>query len=97
MELQKDPSYHVEISAKASDDFGAVPGEALEAIHDALDALETVHRPAGARRRKEPNHYSLRAGPYRILYAVDEDARLITIQRIRPRHLRCPHPRGPAG
>jgi hypothetical protein len=42
-------------------------------------------RPRGARRRTAPGHFSLGAGLHRILYAVDEEARLITIQRIRPR------------
>jgi mRNA-degrading endonuclease RelE of RelBE toxin-antitoxin system len=83
--------YHVEISAKASEDFGALDPEALEAIHQALDALETAPRPPGARRRTAPGHYSLRVGLHRILYAVDEEARLITIQRLRhrlPQHRR---------
>jgi len=85
MEPPEGPAYHVEISAKASADFGALDPEALEAIHHALDALETDPRPPGARRRTAPGHYSLGAGFHRILYAVDEEARLITIERIRPR------------
>jgi len=85
VEPPKRPTYHVEISAKASEDFGALDLEALEAIHQALDALEMDSRPRGARRRTAPGHFSLVAGLHRILYAVDEEVRLITIQRIRPR------------
>jgi len=103
MEPRQRPVYHVEISEKASQDLGALAGEALDAlrdlldgladealgaVHDALDALETDPRPAGARRRSAPDHYSLRVGLCRIHYAVDDKARLITIQRIilpRPR------------
>ena len=85
MEPPEGPAYHVEISAKASEDFGALDPNALEAIHQALDTLETDPRPPGARRRTAPGHYSLRAGLHRILYAVDEEARLITIQRLRRR------------
>ena len=85
MEPPEGPAYHVEISAKASEDFGALDPNALEAIHQALDTLETDPHPPGARRRAAPGHYSLRAALHRILYAVDEEARLITIQRIRRR------------
>jgi mRNA interferase RelE/StbE len=90
MEPPEGPAYHVEISAKASEDFGALDPEALEAIHQALDALETDPRPPGVRRRTAPGHYSLGAGFHRILYAVDEEARLITIERIRRRPARKP-------
>jgi mRNA-degrading endonuclease RelE of RelBE toxin-antitoxin system len=85
MEPPEGPTYHVEISAKASEDFGALDREALDAVHQALDALETAPRPPGARRRTAPGRYSLRAGLHRILYAVDKGAHLITIQRIRRR------------
>ena len=85
MQPQEGPTYHVEISAKASEDFGALDPSALEAVHQALDTLETDPRPRGARRRTAPGHYSLRAGLHRVLYAVDEEARLITIQRLRRR------------
>ena len=85
MEPLEGPTYHVEISPKASEDFGALDPNALEAVHQALDALETDPRPPGSRRRTAPGHYSLRAGLHRVLYAVDEEARLITIQRLRRR------------
>ena len=85
MEPPEAPAYHVEISTEAAADFAALSREAREAIHQALDALEAAPRRPGARRRTAPGHFSLAAGPYRILYAVDEEARLITIQRIRPR------------
>jgi mRNA interferase RelE/StbE len=85
IEPPEGPAYHVEISAKAREDFAALDPSALEAVHQALDALETDPRPPGVRRRTAPEHYSLRAGLYRVLYTVDEEARLITIQRIRRR------------
>jgi mRNA-degrading endonuclease RelE of RelBE toxin-antitoxin system len=90
MELLEGPTYHVEISAKASEDFGTLDPEALEAIHQALDTLEKDPRPPGARRRSASGCYSLRAGRHRVLYAVDEEARLITIERIRRRPTRKP-------
>jgi mRNA-degrading endonuclease RelE of RelBE toxin-antitoxin system len=105
MELKQGPAYYVEISEKASQDLEALAGEArdlldglrtpadeaLDTIHDALDALETNPRPPGARRRSAPGHYSLRVGPHRVHYAIDEEARLITVQRIiRDRRRRSP-------
>jgi mRNA-degrading endonuclease RelE of RelBE toxin-antitoxin system len=90
MEPLEGPAYHVEISAKASEDFGTLDPEALEAIHQALDTLEKDPRPPGARRRTASGCYSLRAGRHCILYAVDKEARLITIERIRRRPARKP-------
>jgi mRNA-degrading endonuclease RelE of RelBE toxin-antitoxin system len=85
MEPQQGATYHVEISAKAHADFEGLDSEALWAIHRALDALDADPRPPGARRRTAPGHYSLGVRLHRILYAVDEEAHLITIQRIRAR------------
>ena len=104
MEPEQDPVYYVEISEKASQDLEALADavrdvvdgpralaeEALDAVHDALDALETNPRPPGARRRSTPGHYSLRIGRYRVHYAVDDQARLITVQRIIRHRRRSP-------
>jgi len=105
MEAEQDPVYYVEISEKASQDLEALAGEvrdvvdgpralaeeALDAVHDALDALETNSRPPGARRRSTPGDYSLRVGPHRVHYALDAEARLVTVQRIiRDRRRRSP-------
>jgi mRNA-degrading endonuclease RelE of RelBE toxin-antitoxin system len=93
MEPWRGRAYFVEIGAKASEDFAALDPEALELVHKALDELETNPRPAGARHRKAPSHYGLRVGACRILYAVSDESRLITLQRIRYGALRGPHRR----
>ena len=85
MEPQRDCTYYVEISAKASADFAALDSNALWATYRAVDSLKTDPRPPDVRRRTAPGHYSLRVGLDCILYAVDEEARLITIQRLRRR------------
>ena len=76
--------YCVEISPEASQDLGALQDDARDAIHDALDALETEHRPAGARPGALPGHFVLRVGEHEILYAANQEARLITVKRIIP-------------
>jgi hypothetical protein len=84
MEPNQGPIYYVKISAEASQDLGALAHEALDAVHEALDALETDQRPAGACCRSEAGHYVLPAGEHQILYAVDQEAQLITVERIIP-------------
>jgi mRNA-degrading endonuclease RelE of RelBE toxin-antitoxin system len=84
MEPNQGPIYYVKISAEASRDLGALAHEALDAVHEALDALETDQRPAGARPGALPCHYVLHAGEHQILYAVDQEARRITVERIIP-------------
>ena len=92
MEPKQGPIYYVELSAEASQDLGALDDEALDVAHEALDALETDQRPAGARPGALPCHYVLHAGEHQILYAVDQEARLITVERIIPHDPRGPEP-----
>jgi mRNA interferase RelE/StbE len=77
--------YLVELSTKATQDLRGLDRAALEEIHRALDRLEMNPRLPGARSLTTPVHYSIAVGSFRVLYLVDDDARLVTVERIRRR------------
>jgi mRNA interferase RelE/StbE len=51
-------------------------------ISEAIDDLATYPRPPGAKRLVGQNGYRLRQGDYRVLYTVDDQARVIRVYRI---------------
>lgn len=57
----------------------------LESIDATILKLADNPRPAGAEQLSGSTSYRKRDGEYRILYDVDDDARTVTIQRVRDR------------
>ena len=51
-------------------------------IATAIDALAIDPRPAGAVRLEGREDYRIRVSDYRIVYAVDDDERLVFVARI---------------
>jgi mRNA interferase RelE/StbE len=51
-------------------------------INAAIDRLSTDPRPEGAVKLAGRNDFRIRVGDYRIVYAVDDDERLVIIARI---------------
>jgi mRNA interferase RelE/StbE len=47
-----------------------------------IDALALEPRPHGAVRLAGRDDYRVRVGDYRVVYAVDDDERLVTVGRI---------------
>ena len=74
--------YRIEIESRARRDFLSLPPEVQARISDAIDDLATNPRPPGAKRLVGQGGYRLRQGDYRILYAVDDRARVIRVYRI---------------
>jgi len=57
----------------------------LASIDKSIVALATNPRPPGAIQLEGGTSYRKRDGEYRILYDIDDDARTVTIARIRDR------------
>lgn len=57
----------------------------LERVAAAIDALAAEPRPHGAVRLAGRHDYRIRVGDYRIVYAIDDEARLVLVARIAPR------------
>jgi mRNA interferase RelE/StbE len=54
----------------------------LDRVRDAIDALALDPHPAGAVKLAGRDDYRIRVGEYRIVYAVDDDDRVVIIARI---------------
>lgn len=75
-------SYRVELETSARRQFLKLPAAVQERITDAIDDLARNPRPAGARRLSGTPGYRIRQGDYRILYVIDDRARLVRVYRI---------------
>lgn len=53
-----------------------------ERVAAAIDALAAEPRPLGAVRLAGRDDYWIRVGDYRIVYAIDDEARLVLVARI---------------
>lgn len=83
--VEEEPSYYVRRDPDASEAIRGIPPEEREAVYDAMDALLVDPHSPGARAlagEAEPR-YEIDAGSYTIVYAVDEDRRLVRISEVR--------------
>jgi len=79
-------AYHVEIAPAAQRDFKRLPPEIVRKVDVAILDLEQTPRPHGCTKLEGSEHeYRVRVGDYRILYVIDDRARLVTIARVRHR------------
>jgi mRNA interferase RelE/StbE len=80
-------SYAVELEGSAERDLKRLPREVLRAVDAKLLALAREPRPPGCRKLvgREGAAWRVRVGSYRILYTVDDAARVVRVYRIRPR------------
>jgi mRNA interferase RelE/StbE len=57
----------------------------FDRIHRAILDLRENPRPPQAKPLRGPDFWSRRVGDYRIVYTIDDDARVVTIYRVRHR------------
>lgn len=53
-----------------------------ERVRDAIDALGAEPRPRGAGKLAGRDDFRIRVGDYRIVYGVDDAARIVLVARI---------------
>ncbi|MFO7773849.1 MAG: type II toxin-antitoxin system RelE/ParE family toxin, partial [Dehalococcoidia bacterium] len=58
------------------------PREAQIEIAKAIDGLVSNARPAGCKKLRETGLWRLKAGRYRIVYAIDDKAGAITVVKV---------------
>jgi mRNA interferase RelE/StbE len=78
--------YRIELTPAARRDLGALPREVLPRV-DAriLDLSADPHSPRAKRLVGEEGILRVRVGDYRILYQVDDAAKVVTVVRVRHR------------
>ncbi len=78
-------SYSVVIKKSAERELRALPKEDLRRVVDRIRALAEDPRPHGNEKLTEQERYRIRQGDYRIGYAIDDEARIVEIVKIRHR------------
>lgn len=78
--------YELRLVRSARKELEALPDGVLARIARQLDLLSETPRPSGCRKlRGATDLWRLRVGNYRIIYAIDDMARLIEVRAIRDR------------
>jgi mRNA interferase RelE/StbE len=63
-------------------DFRRLHGRVRDRVQKAIDDLAIEPRPPGAAKLAGREDYRVRVGDYRIVYAVDDEQRLVLVARI---------------
>ena len=74
--------YRIFIRKTAADELGRVPKKDLLRIIGRIKTLESDARPRGCEKLSSLERYRLRQGEYRIVYAVDDDEKVVEIVKI---------------
>jgi len=77
-------SYSVRIKTSAAKELEAVEPRTIRArIVSRIQALARTPRPVGSQQLAgEAERYRLRQGSYRIVYSIDDDARVVEVVKI---------------
>ena len=76
-------SYKVLIKNNASNKLRSLPKEYIPKIFNKMMLLANDPRPNGCQKlRGNNNLYRIRVGVYRIIYQIEEDIRILTIEKI---------------
>lgn len=79
-------SYHLEIKRRAEKEIAGLPPKIRRQVLRKIIGLEEQPRSHdSAMLRGEENAFRVRSGDYRILYHIDEEARKVTVFRVRHR------------
>ena len=75
--------YSVYVKPSARKELEALPDIVLTRVLQKMDALRTAPRPAGCKKLKGyKDQWRVRVGNWRVVYIVDDAAKLISITRI---------------
>lgn len=77
--------YKIQVTRQAMKDLSNLPEDYAQAISQHIDALAEQPRPAGVKKLRGDDGYRVRVGIYRILYTLDDAARLVTVYRVKHR------------
>lgn len=78
--------YQIEITNTAHHHIRGLSPINRRRVHEAIDQLSQNPRPNGVKKLKgEVEFYRIRVGDHRILYEIDDSAKLVIIVRVMPR------------
>ncbi len=74
--------YRVELETHARREYRSLPAHVLERVSEAIDDLQANPRPPGCKKLVGSTGYRIRTGNYRILYTIDDHAKIVRVYRI---------------
>ncbi len=75
--------YGVEVKPSARKELEALPDNVLARVVQRIDALRRNPKPAGVKKLKGyKDQWRIRVGDWRVLYIIDDAAKLVSITRI---------------
>ena len=77
--------YLLEITPKAEKEYLKLPKPIQEKTRRKVLLLEDNPRPYGSKRLKNTDFHRLRVGDYRVVYSINEDARLVKVLSVEHR------------
>ena len=77
--------YRLEVSHTAHRQIRKLPAQTQERVNQAIARLAEDPRPPGVKKLVAREGYRVRVGDYRILYHVDDRAKLVVVYRVMPR------------
>jgi mRNA interferase RelE/StbE len=75
-------SYSVVVKRSAERELRAVPRTDLRRVITRIRGLADEPRPPGSEKLSGEDRYRLRQGDYRLIYAIDDDRRIVEIVKI---------------
>jgi mRNA interferase RelE/StbE len=75
-------SYRLEVKRTAAKEIGDLPKADCRRVVAKIGLLARDPRPHGAEKLSGADKYRVRQGDYRILYEIDDSARLVTIVKV---------------
>jgi len=77
--------YSIRILRRAVKDTAGLPKSYARLVSQHIDSLAENPRPRDAKKLQGTMAHSLRIGVYRVLYDIDDEARTVTIYRVKHR------------
>jgi len=75
-------SYEVKLRRAAQKELDALPEQDYEKVAEAINTLEDDPRPPRVKKLGETGLWRIRVGRLRLVYAIDDEARLVTVVRV---------------
>jgi mRNA interferase RelE/StbE len=75
-------SYKLLIKRSAAKELEELLPKVRRRVASRIDALGPTPRPPGVEKLSGQEKYRLRQGDYRVLYAIDDDAAVVTVVKI---------------
>ncbi|TAN43306.1 MAG: type II toxin-antitoxin system RelE/ParE family toxin [Nitrospirae bacterium] len=83
--MAQELTYQIIIEKNAQKDAEKIPVKYRSSIDKAITDLSSDPRPHGSKKLTGKEGYRVRAGNYRILYTIDDKAKIVVIYKIKIR------------